>query len=262
MLTREQYFPGQAEEEQVALFIRRHWMAFLPWILMTPVVFTGGILLAVWSWISITPDNGSGVTNIEAQALIITGTAIFLLSLLFLYLRAWMSYYLDVTIVTERRLIDIEQEGIFGRSVAEQSLLRVQDVSARQNGFFHHFLNYGNLYVETAGEQPNFELHNLPRPNEVAKTIINLHDSLVETGGHEIDMAVAEGDVGRYTATGHRPKAHPLDELMPYFPEPSMAHPHPEPKKLTKSHDKKIVPHELGEGELHEGETINLDQHS
>lgn len=257
MLTREQYFPGQSEEEQVALFIRRHWMAFVPWILMTPVLLLSGILLAGWAWLGYA---AAPQTSTDQATAVIVGSAVFLLTLLFLFLRAWMSYYLDVTIVTERRLIDIEQEGIFGRSVAEQSLLRVQDVSARQIGFFHHFMNYGNLYVETAGDQPNFELHNIPRPNEVAKTILNLHDRLMEAGGREVDDAVAEGEVGRFGLgedDKHYQNRHPLEELMPYFPEPSMGHPHtpiPAPKIDKPARE------EQGEGELHEGETVKLDK--
>lgn len=262
MLTREQYFPGQGEEEQVALFIRRHWMAFIPWIIMSPFVLFAGLATAVWLWLSFAGTVGSPDTT-GVRLAIIVGTTMFLLTLLFLFMRAWMSHYLDVTIVTERRLIDIEQDGIFGRSVAEQSLLRVQDVSAHQQSFFHHFLNYGNLHVETAGEQPNFDLHNIPRPNEVAKTILNLHDRLMETGGHEIDLEVAEGEIGPIGEPAHRTKthSHPLEELLPYFPEPSLAHP---PSPAPDGSNEKLKTqsaHRLpGEGELHEGETITLDR--
>ncbi|MEK7461403.1 MAG: PH domain-containing protein [Patescibacteria group bacterium] len=248
MLTREQYFPGQSPEEQIALFIRRHWMAFFPWILVTPFLVAVFLAVVILLWTSVPTDLRIGL---------IFGGSIYYLLVLFVFLRAWMSYYLDVTIVTERRLIDIEQDGIFARRIAEQSLLRVQDVSARQNGFFQHLLNFGNLYIETAGEQPNFELHNLPRPNEIAQTILNLHDRLINAGGKEINIAVAEGFVGAPNGAGSgvvSHERHPLEELRPYFPEPSLNHPlQPVPKHHSEA---KPAP---SEGKLHEGEIIHLD---
>lgn len=258
MLTREQYFPGQAQEEQVALFIRRHYMAFAPWIVV--FLFFFFILnlgfLTLWNAApAVTP--GSNTARLVLTLL----ASMSYLSLLFFFLRAWMSFYLDVTIVTERRLIDIEQEGIFRRQIAEQSLVRVQDVSSRQHGFFQHFLNYGTLFIETAGEQPNFELHNIPRPNDVAKTIINLHDRLLERGprqGQIIDVEMAEGMYGVKSSVpvltlDAPPAKHPLDELRPYFPEPGRGQPHPHPPR---HHPPK--PAGRPEGELRDGETVHV----
>lgn len=250
MLTREQYFPGQSPEEQVALFIRRHWMAFAPWIIVTPILATVFLAVVIFFWVTLPTD---------LRVLILFGGSIYYLIVLFVFLRAWMSYYLDITIVTERRLIDIEQEGIFSRRIAEQSLLRVQDVSAGQNGFLQHLFNYGHLYIETAGEQPNFELHNLPRPNDIAQTILNLHDRLVGVGGHEIEMAVAEGSLvspKQGETNEGRPTRHPLEELRPYFPEPELQHAKDQAERrsalLKRSHP---TPKE---GNLHEGEMIKL----
>lgn len=253
MLTREQYFPGHSPEEQVALFIRRHWMAFLPWMLIPPILLavSSGLALYLWLQAALSPD---------IRTVIVIGLAVLYLAVLFLLLRGWMSYYLDVTIVTERRLVDIEQDGIFIRRISEQSLLRVQDVSARQYGFFQTYLNYGNLYIETAGEQPNFELHNIPRPNDVAKTILNLHDRLVGVGGHDVELAVAEGSLGpvtkEFSQTVDRPR-HPLEELRPYFPEPSeLAHRHQEKNHPIPTN--KTVHSQ--EGDLEEGKTIEIDR--
>jgi len=259
MLTREQYFPGQAQEEQVALFIRRHFMAFVPWIVVFLLCFLLLNLGLIGLW-NFAPDLAAQPT--DWKILVVFLAAMSYLALIFFFLRAWMSYYLDVTIVTERRLIDIEQEGIFRRQIAEQSLVRVQDVSSRQVGFFQHLLNYGTLFIETAGEQPNFELHNIPRPNDVAKTIINLHDRLLERTprtGQIIDVDMAEGMYGAHPQVevlgldAPHPR-HPLEELRPYFPEPGRAHHHPPPKSYK--HTSK--PHALPEGELHDGEIIHV----
>lgn len=264
MLTREQYFPGQAQEEQVALFIRRHFMAFAPWLVVFCICFIilniGLVLLWGMAPGFTTPDTNDG------RIVVALAGAMGYLSLIFFFLRAWMSFYLDVTIVTERRLIDVEQEGIFHRQIAEQSLVRVQDVSARQRGFFQHLLNYGSLYIETASDQPNFELNNIPRPNDVAKTIINLHDRLLESAprsGQVIDVEMAESMYGvkalnapetTSTSATLAPK-HPLEQLRPYFPEPGRAS-HASPPVTPPP--RPIIAAAPPEGDLREGETIAL----
>lgn len=257
MLTREQYFPGQSSEEQVALFIRRHWMAFIPWGLAVVLLTIAGFIMSIVLWnIS---SGAVGLSQIELRVVTIIGTAMYFLSILFGFIRSWMGYYLDVTIVTERRLIDIEQEGVFHRSIAEQSLLRVQDVSARQRGFFEHWFNFGTIYIETAGEQPNFELHNIPRPTEIAKTILNLHERIIHGHGLRVDpelmlprtpvYTVAQADEEQRTL--ERPK-HPLEELRPYFPEPGRRQIRPVPTPVRPA---KPSPNE---GQLAEGETIQM----
>jgi len=262
MLTREQYFPGHAPGEQVALFIRRHWMAFFPWIIFGPTLFlvVTATVLAFWL-----PDQSFIRASRDYQVIAVTLTSVIQLSLFFAMLRAWMSYYLDVTIVTERRLVDINQQGIFVRRISEQSLLRVQDVSARQQGFFHHALNYGHLFIETAGSQPNFEIHNICRPNDVAKTILDLHDRLVGAGGHEVEELAGEGSLeppGPTHPPARRMMSHPLEGLRQYFPEPGLA------DEERRQRVSEVMKHDqagrneppLNSQELREGEIIDLHQ--
>lgn len=262
MLTREQYFPGHAPGEDVALFIRRHWMAFFPWMIFGPLILLVILLILALIWL---PANSILRTSNEAQVMAVVLTSMALLGVFFALIRAWMSYYLDITIVTERRLVNIDQRGIFVRRISEQSLLRVQDVSARQQGFFHHFLNYGHLFIETAGTQPNFEIHNISRPNDVAKTILDLHDRLVGGGGHEVEEMVAEGSLEPINVEGHPPphtmSSHPLEGLQSYFPEPGVAH----DSRVREREIREITLHphpaESTEEELHDGETISVRSH-
>jgi hypothetical protein len=43
-----------------------------------------------------------------------------------------------------------------------------------------HLFNYGTLRVETAGEQSNFNFIYCPRPNAVAKLILEARERYVE----------------------------------------------------------------------------------
>ncbi len=265
MLTRKQYFPGQAPEEQVALFIRRHWMAFVPWLIFAPILYVAYFFISLFLWNAPQPVVFNDITVNQVRFLLVTLSTMFYLSVLFGFLRAWMCHYLSISIVTEQRLINIEQQGIFIRKISEQSLLRVQDVSARQRGVFQHFFNYGVLYIETAGEQPNFELYNIPRPNDVAKTILNIQDHLEKTNQIQSRAGFENDSSNQILLDGadissQRKHRHPLEELRPYFPEPGQ-----NTKNHDESHNKQLVtPNTLKshEGELHEGETIRIASRS
>lgn len=184
MLSEGYYFPEQRHEEQIIRFIHRRWLSFLPWIVfITLMVILPIILFSLWRDTII---NSFGPEDVRY---FIVGLSAYYLITLAVFLTAWIGYYLNVVLITPERLIDIRQNGLFNRLVAEQSLLRVQDVSARMNGFFQTFFLYGTVVVETAGESPNFVIPDLPMPNEVANTILKLHENLMKKTGFE------EGDV-------------------------------------------------------------------
>jgi hypothetical protein len=69
--------------------------------------------------------------------LIILGVSIYYLFMWELFFLSFINYFLDVWIVTNHRIIDMEQNGLFARTVSEEKIEMVQD-SKRffPNGFF------------------------------------------------------------------------------------------------------------------------------
>lgn len=189
MLARGHYYADQGtKNEPMVLFVRRHWFSFLPWAILVLFIVLAPIILFSISL---------GQTNILAlsqtiRVSIILGTSAYYLFALAIFLAVWIDFYLDVTIVTEQRLIDIHQDGLFNHRISEQSLLRVQDVSVRVLGPFQTMMQFGTVYVETAGEEQNFVMVNLPKPNLIADKIMDLHHQLVDRGFKTIDD-VGEG---------------------------------------------------------------------
>lgn len=179
MLSRGRYFPEQAATgEPVILFVRRHWFSFSTWLILTVIMLATPLFLLPL----IVSASPTARATVEFRTLLTLATSAYYLFILAVFLVAWIDYYLDVTIVTPKRLVDVHQNGLFNHQISEQSLLRVQDVSVRVQGPFQTFFQYGTVYVETAGEAPNFVMRNLPRPSHVASTIIELHNQLVEHG--------------------------------------------------------------------------------
>ena len=83
-------------------------------------------------------------------------------------------YFLDMWIVTNERIINIEQRGLFSRVVSEMRLNQVQDISSHTHGFLETFLTYGDVTIQTAGEKLQFHFKNIDNPDDVKLTIARL----------------------------------------------------------------------------------------
>ncbi len=197
MLEKGDYDPEQHSNAEVLLFLHKFWLAFAPQaivlivaIILPFLVFT--VLVNMYGWQAFI--DRTITTNIGPMFAYMIGIFAYLLILVNVFFNAWVTFYFDVVIVTRTHLITVNQYGFFNRKVAEQSLLRVQDVSARTTGFFQTWLRYGTVFVETAGEAPNFIMPDLRNSHMVANTILKLHDELVSTEYEEMAIE-GEGDL-------------------------------------------------------------------
>lgn len=103
------------------------------------------------------------------------GSAYFLFIWLFLFFN-FIDYFLDIWIITNKRIIDIRQNGLFSRTVSEQHLDKIQDISSEIKGFIHTAFNYGNLYIQTAGEKERVEFNDVPNPERIRDIISKLSE--------------------------------------------------------------------------------------
>jgi uncharacterized membrane protein YdbT with pleckstrin-like domain len=91
----------------------------------------------------------------------------------------WTKYYLDVWYVTEKRIIAVDQRGIFNRGISNLRFDKIQDVTIDVKGFIATLLNYGNVKVQTAGEDNyEFSMSVVSNPENVRKVIFNQHNEI------------------------------------------------------------------------------------
>lgn len=165
-------------DERIVLRIHRHWFILLtqalPLILLLflPILVRGGLSLT-----GIAPLFSLGEHPQKLVTLLSAAWALFMWVTLFL---VWTDYYLDVLVVTNKRVIDIEQKGIFSREVAAFRLDRIQDVTVNISGVIATFLEFGNIHIQTAGETADIIVRGIPNPHRVRETISRLQDAEVE----------------------------------------------------------------------------------
>lgn len=105
--------------------------------------------------------------------LLLIGFGFALFAWLFFFLSV-TDYILDVWYITNKRIIDIQQEGFFSRKIAEQYLNRIQDVTSETVGVLPTLFKYGNVRVQTAGEHEQFLFEDVPEPDQVRQAIMEL----------------------------------------------------------------------------------------
>jgi len=103
--------------------------------------------------------------------------------------REFFKWYGSAFVVTDLRVIDIDQHGWFSRTVSEVELNRIQDVSFSIKGLSGTIFGYGSVLIQTAGSGANIELSAAPDPKEA-------HHLITEIMAAHRAGAVAAGDNG------------------------------------------------------------------
>lgn len=168
-------FPTQEQNEPVFIFARPYWIAFVP----TALIFIFILLFSFLAQIAL-------VTSfvMELSPDFILGSLLFLgifqLITLVVFTVAIFDFYFDLIIVTDRRLVDINQEQLFQRRISELTLSDIQDASSETKGIFPTIFGYGTIEIQTAGARDNFCMRNLRYPYELRALILDLAEQAHE----------------------------------------------------------------------------------
>lgn len=164
--------PHPLPEEKTILIVRRHGMVFLV------NIFYNFLLLLVplpvlWFALKNFPSLFNG--TISWPIIVILLSIYYLISWLFFFVH-FIDLYLDVWIITNKRLINIEQKGLFSRTEAEHQLYVIQDVTTKVAGIMPTVFNYGDLEIQNAGESQRITFRQVGDPYAIKKIIADLVD--------------------------------------------------------------------------------------
>ena len=166
-------FPHLDENEQMALVMRKHPLVLLRMaiqgflMLFLPPVLYLAVLIFSPAALEFPEDS-------LMLYLALLGASLYYLFLwLFLFVH-WLEFYLDVWVVTNERVINVDQRRLFSRRVSEVRLAQVQDITSEVEGFLHTFFKFGDINLQTAAESGKFTFKNIPNPDNVRETILKL----------------------------------------------------------------------------------------
>ncbi len=94
----------------------------------------------------------------------------------------WTHFFLDLWVITDRRIIVIDQINFFNRKISSFRLERLQDIKVAIDGIIPTFLNFGTLRAQTASAaESNFISTGLPDPRGIQSIIQKATDARLES---------------------------------------------------------------------------------
>jgi membrane protein YdbS with pleckstrin-like domain len=160
----------QKDYEKIVHVLRRDPITFVPRILLFLILS----LIPILAYYFLNNYFPALLQSPVPFTLLVLFASIFYLSIsLFLYTEFTL-FYLDVSIVTNDRIVEMEQLGLFSRTISELELFRIQDVTSEVKGLFPSMFHYGNVLVKTASENSHIIFFNIRNPEKIREELIKL----------------------------------------------------------------------------------------
>jgi hypothetical protein len=156
-------FATQDSQENILLLLRKHPVTQLPWI----AIATIGALIPAFV------DPGQ-LLSFLPSAYQLAATITWYTAILFFILESFLSWYYNVYIITDERVVDIDFYSLIYRNISSAKLDRIEDVTAKTRGALQTVVNYGTVYIQTAGTREQFEFEDVPKPNTIVQFLNEL----------------------------------------------------------------------------------------
>lgn len=160
-------FESQTSDEKVVFILRAHPVTNLPWVLVAILLVLVPPILAATNLLEGFSNNGIRLSaqNLEGFVLI------WYLVVFAFILQSFLHWYFNIYILTDRRIVDIDFFQLLYKRVSSAQLTNIEDITASTGGVFQVLFHYGDVHIQTAGTNVNFEFLKVPNPGEVKRQI-------------------------------------------------------------------------------------------
>ncbi|OGL30963.1 hypothetical protein A3D14_03180 [Candidatus Saccharibacteria bacterium RIFCSPHIGHO2_02_FULL_47_12] len=173
---KQKHFEDQFDDEEVLFVFRKH-----------PIVMRKGLIFSMLAILL-----GTVPALIKPTMTMFFGglAAGFVLGML-VFFPYWIGWYYSVFIVTDQRLIQITQKGLFHRSVVDLGLTQIQMVNYQIAGLQETLLGFGTIMMQTyVGD---LVIHDVHHPASIQKRILGiLRDQGVVAAASPKDKVIDE----------------------------------------------------------------------
>lgn len=156
-------FETQEPEEEILMILRAHFLTNVPWLVIAVLLFWSPAVLRFF------PLLGSFPAKFQIIFVIVW----YLILLMYVF-EKFLSWFFNLTIITDERMIDVDFINLTTKKISDADLDKIQDVSFSNAGVFGTIFNYGDVLVQTAAEVAEFVFERVPNPAQVAKVLQHL----------------------------------------------------------------------------------------
>lgn len=156
----------ELNKDEVILYeVRKHWFFIVLWalgiiVLSIMPIFVSSVIIYFIEGISV-----------QIASLAVYFYVLWLGILWMIFFIEWTNYRLDIWIVTNHRIIDIDQIGLFSRDIATVRLEDIVDIKFKVHGIVGTFFKYGTLELQTSGMMKEFLIETVFHPEEAKEMI-------------------------------------------------------------------------------------------
>lgn len=153
-------FNGQRDGEKVVFIVKNHpFVLFFPGLKAILALLIGIAAMLFWS---------SGYSGLILLVCVLVAFSIFF--------RAFYDYSQSVFVITNQRIINVDQNGFWKRKITETDLDKIQDASSETSGILRTMIKFGDLIIRTAGVSQGSEIvvKNIANPYEVQQEIAKI----------------------------------------------------------------------------------------
>jgi hypothetical protein len=153
----QKYFADQFDDEEVLFVFRKH-----------PIVMRRGLIIGM---LALLLGSLPSLFYLTYSSYFIGLGCGAVVGAIF-FLPSWIGWYFSVFIVTDKRLIQITQKGLFHRSVIDMGLNQIQMVNYQVAGLQETLLGFGTIMMQTfVGDLVIHEIHH---PANIQKKLLEI----------------------------------------------------------------------------------------
>jgi uncharacterized membrane protein YdbT with pleckstrin-like domain len=158
-------FETQDERERIVLLLRQHPIVNVPWILMAILLAVAPSFLSAFPLLDFLPVNFQFVSILFWYLIVLA-----------FVVESALSWFFNVYIVTDERIVDVDFVNLIYREISEANIDDIQEVNSIMGGVPATVFNYGNVRIQTSSANPTFEFDRVPNPTRVTEVINRLRE--------------------------------------------------------------------------------------
>jgi len=156
-------FDAQHSDEQVLLLLRQSIITQIKFVLIAIGLLFVPFLFNAVGMLDFLPLRFQFVANVGWYLLVFSYV-----------LETFLSWFYNVYIITDERIIDVDFNSLLFKNVAYAKIDNIEDITATTAGALGSIFDYGTVRIQTAGAISEFEFVSVPQPSKVVSFLNEL----------------------------------------------------------------------------------------
>jgi|APSaa5957512622_1039677.scaffolds.fasta_scaffold10369_2 hypothetical protein len=169
-------FDSQMTDEKIILALRQH-----------PVILVKKIIIIIFAILFPLFFSSFPFTDFFPQSYQIAMTLAWYTLILGFALETFLVWFFSVFLITDERIIDVDFLSLLFKDISSAKIDSIEDISSKTGGMMATVVDYGTVYIQTAGEKTELQFENIPQPAKVAAV---LNELMIEEEREKIEGRV------------------------------------------------------------------------